>query len=565
MTTSLPPRGPSPFNPGATTSQPKTSNVSFASSQPGRTKSRTENRRNTADSESNDTSGDRSTVALIRRVLCPDVSTYGSSAPRPLQELLPPLTSSNDVDLQLYALTAVIIKEFVYSWYARITPDHFFVDEVLQLIAHCTRALEQRLRRVDVGQLVLDEVTGLVHAHITAYRIATQGSDLVAVKPSAREIYHHLNPHPGLSPVPNVSTPSRSSEQQNNENLYRHLLAQGVLAVLLPTEDLENVCLRTLVEDVLSDLILGNQVSGRICEGWFIWTAISKVITMAKQRDSVTTVTVGQSLDAVADLNRLERFGLLSEDGNEDRNAQKHRRSTASLWLWKILYSVYLTYVTMRFVIGGLLHTALSNPVFDIPIIGGTTENAMAKWFALVDSEFVSGRSWQDSNDVSPSFQQPQQGQPLNGTDHQTVIDNSDIKDASTPAPGGNTPSPSEIAVIKRQCATDILSLIPESVARAFFRGNAENQVNDYRPHDRNESSHNETSPFTSKGSSQSSTADTEDLLETIESDLLDPFSDAYCNKHLIYAIVELVLIKLIPELSEQSVSSLMEERGIVK
>ncbi|KUL90729.1 hypothetical protein ZTR_00263 [Talaromyces verruculosus] len=362
MTTSLPRRGPSPFNPGATTSHPKSSNVSAASPQPSRTKSRTENRRNTADSESNDTSGDKNTVALIRRVLCPDVSTYGSSAPRPLQELLPPLTSSNDVDLQLYALIAVIIKEFVYSWYARITPDHVFVDEVLQLIAHCTRALEQRLRRVDVGQLVLDEVTGLVQAHITAYRIATQGSDLVAVKPSAREIYHHLNPHPALSPVPNASTSSQSSEQQENENLYRHLLAQGVLAVLLPTEDLENVCLRTLVEDVMSDLILGNQVSGRICEGWFIWTAISKAITVAKQRDSEATVTIGQSLDAVAELNRLERFGLLSEDGNEDGNAQKHIQSTASLWLWKILYSVYLAYVTMRFIIGGLLHTALSNP-----------------------------------------------------------------------------------------------------------------------------------------------------------------------------------------------------------
>ncbi|GAM39162.1 hypothetical protein TCE0_034r10481 [Talaromyces pinophilus] len=383
MTTSLPRRGPSPFNPGATTSHPKSSNVS--SPQPSRTKSRTENRRNTADSESNDTCSDKNTVALIRRVLCPDVSTYGSSAPRPLQELLPPLTSSNDVDLQLYALIAVIIKEFVYSWYARITPDHVFVDEVLQLIAHCTRALEQRLRRVDVGQLVLDEVTGLVQAHITgthsnllslffvlntisyptvslAYQIATQGSDLVAVKPSAREIYHHLNPHPALSPVPNASTASQSSEQQENENLYRHLLAQGVLAVLLPTEDLENVCLRTLVEDVLSDLILGNQVSGRICEGWFIWTAISKVITVAKQRDSEATVTVGQSLDAVAELNRLERFGLLSEDGNEDGNAQKHSQSTASLWLWKILYSVYLAYVTMRFIIGGLLHTTLSNP-----------------------------------------------------------------------------------------------------------------------------------------------------------------------------------------------------------
>lgn len=130
--------------------------------------SRADFRRSTLDTESIDASNDKNTVALIRRVLCPDTSAYGSSAPRPLQEVLPPLTSSNDVDLQLYALIAVIIKEFVYSWYAKITPDRIFVDEVLQLIAHCTRALEQRLRQVDLGQLVLDEVTGLIQAHITS-------------------------------------------------------------------------------------------------------------------------------------------------------------------------------------------------------------------------------------------------------------------------------------------------------------------------------------------------------------------------------------------------------------
>lgn len=168
------------------------------------------------------------------------------------------------------------------------------------------------------------------------------------------------------------------------------------------------------------------------------------------------------------------------------------------------------------------------------------------------------------NNDVSPAIQQPQQGQSSNGTDHRTDIDNPDIKDAPTPASGDSTPSPSEVAVIKRQCATDILSLIPESIARAFFRGSAENQANDYTTNDRNESSHDEVPASTTRSSSQDSTADTEELLEAIESDLLDPFSDAYCNKHLIYAIVELLLIKLIPELSEQSVSSLMEERGIV-
>ncbi|EED20102.1 PXA domain protein [Talaromyces stipitatus ATCC 10500] len=362
MTTSLPRRGPSPFNTAATTSQSRPSNGPYTSQQPGRTKSRTEHRRNTPDAELTDTSGDKNTVTLIRRVLCPDASAYGSSAPRPLQDLLPPLTSSNDVDLQLYALIAVIIKEFVYSWYARITPDHVFVDEVLQLIAHCTRALEQRLRRVDVAQLVLDEVTGLIQAHLTAYRIAAQGSDLISLKSSTPEIYHNLHAHPALSPVPDVSAASRISEQQENENVYRHLLAQGVLAVLLPTEDLENVCLRTLVEDVLSDLILGNQVNGRVCEGWFIWTAISKVITVVKQRNSDSTMTVGQRLDVVADANRLERFGLLSDDGDRDENARESKQSTVSQWLWKILYSVYLAYFTMRFIIGGLLHTALSNP-----------------------------------------------------------------------------------------------------------------------------------------------------------------------------------------------------------
>ena len=100
------------------------------------------------------------TVALIRRVLCP------AGDRRPLDVLLPPLTSSNDVDLQLYGLLAVIVKEFVYSWYAKLTPDRTFVAEVVNLIAHCTRDLEQRARRVDWEALLLDEIPELVQRHV---------------------------------------------------------------------------------------------------------------------------------------------------------------------------------------------------------------------------------------------------------------------------------------------------------------------------------------------------------------------------------------------------------------
>ena len=76
------------------------------------------------------------------------------------------MTSSNDVDLQLYAIIAIVVKDLVYSWYGKITPDQGFVEEVLRIVAHCTRALEGRLRTVDLESLILDEIPELIEGHI---------------------------------------------------------------------------------------------------------------------------------------------------------------------------------------------------------------------------------------------------------------------------------------------------------------------------------------------------------------------------------------------------------------
>ena len=66
----------------------------------------------------------------------------------PLDQVLPALTSSANVDLELYALLAVIFRDFVQKWYGQITSDTAFVDEVVTVVAHVTRALEERLRKV---------------------------------------------------------------------------------------------------------------------------------------------------------------------------------------------------------------------------------------------------------------------------------------------------------------------------------------------------------------------------------------------------------------------------------
>jgi hypothetical protein len=152
---------------GPTTSSSRSTALPSAATlqPPSRPSSRLRTKK-TGNDESVDATSDRATTSLIRRVLCPQTSSYGASSSQPPEELLPPLTSSNDVDRQLYALLAIIIKEFVYSWYSKITPDQALVNEVLQVIAHCTRALEQRLRQIDVAQLALDDIPELVEAHI---------------------------------------------------------------------------------------------------------------------------------------------------------------------------------------------------------------------------------------------------------------------------------------------------------------------------------------------------------------------------------------------------------------
>lgn len=107
------------------------------------------------------------TFTLIQRILTPEkhVAVTSTSEPSLIEAILPPLTSSNDVDIELYAILAIIIKDFVTTWFTRITTDHDFVEEITQIIAHCSRALEQRVRKVDIPALLLDEIPTLVTEH----------------------------------------------------------------------------------------------------------------------------------------------------------------------------------------------------------------------------------------------------------------------------------------------------------------------------------------------------------------------------------------------------------------
>lgn len=148
-------------------------------------------------------------------------------------------------------------------------------------------------------------------------------------------------------------------EQPDHEAEYRQLLVQGALAILLPTEDLENACLRTLVADVIAENILGNSIGGKVCEGWFIWNSITKLVEVVKAK--LEPKATGEQLE-VDTRSRLEKFGLLAEKTRDEKYSQQRRRTTFSSLFWRVLQYGYMAFLTVRFVILGFA-AAYSQPL----------------------------------------------------------------------------------------------------------------------------------------------------------------------------------------------------------
>lgn len=86
-------------------------------------------------------------------------------------------------------------------------------------------------------------------------------------------------------------------------------------------------------------------------------------------------------------------------------------------------------------------------------------------------------------------------------------------------------PTAEEIRAIKSNCAATIVDATPTVVSTRFF-----------------------------------ATTKLESMVKQVE-DLLDVFSDPYLNKHFVFAALELIVVRLFPELAAQTVTELLSEK----
>lgn len=193
-----------------------------------------------------------------------------------------------------------------------------------------------------------------------AYRTSQEATLSSTIHPDARQIYHSLRPHPALDPAGDGDELSQR-EQQRHDSEYRRMISQGLLAVLLPNEDLQNPCLFALVSEILADLILGSIIGGRLCEAEFLYGCIRNACEVAQTRTCLTG-WITSPFDE-PEQNRLKRYGLLVEqDAFSQSNHTHWWRSTNVHW-WNVLHYILMACMAIRSVITILFSTPPAPPI----------------------------------------------------------------------------------------------------------------------------------------------------------------------------------------------------------
>lgn len=107
-------------------------------------------------------------------------------------------------------------------------------------------------------------------------------------------------------------------------------------------------------------------------------------------------------------------------------------------------------------------------------------------------------------------------------------------------APGKSALAPpssdEQFVALRKRAAAALLNLLPNSVAKVYFGGKSD----------------------ASDGADAGAQHD--GVVKDMEG-LIMVLNDEYCNKHLMYSVLEIILVRLMPELSEKGVGELWEDR----
>ncbi|ODV97897.1 hypothetical protein PACTADRAFT_185786 [Pachysolen tannophilus NRRL Y-2460] len=227
---------------------------------------------------------------LIIQTLFPNSSREENS----LRSLLPALTSSNNIDLQLYAFISLFLKKFLISWYNNVTDDYQFefLNEVLYLLAHITRFLEVRLRKLNLIDFLFDDLFIIFDSHLLNY------SRLIDLNDSL------------LLPIPSLPTSSKNINENlivtfqkldyhpgcDDETLYLKLISYNFLNKILTADELNSKLSLNFLSTITNEFFL-KQMVDKLSEPYIIWEIIGSCCDAILQKEKPRTEIVNEADD----------------------------------------------------------------------------------------------------------------------------------------------------------------------------------------------------------------------------------------------------------------------------
>lgn len=412
---------------------------------------------------------------------------------------VPPLVQDKQFDDRLkehiWNLVALICREYVLIFYQRLTKDRTFFQEVTRIVSHVVARLEEHVKDLDLPALLLADIPKLLEKHCKDYRTAEERAGTPAGGLlSLSELFHSVHPHIAIRPA---STCKVDPKLPLVSAPYMIAMVEGILEAVLPLEDYAAESERTIIREVLIYVVCGNLFT-KLSQPWFIHTILIKLL--ATDPDHVTvpesTASPPPSLFARVTSTLSKAISLLSSFSPFSSTPSGPDLTAAAIQLGATIFRAEERPIVRQ----GLWFSEIMSDIFSgsIDRYGFCSSLCFGSDFesSLIRQLFTSHLN------------------PANLSKILSIAEHTLFPDGH-PAPSVPGPSIEDQALLKEQAETLLAARIPQQLVDMLLLD---------EPRDKRRL--------------------------VIAKDILDPLGTWECNVVLVLEVLELVICRLIPELT---------------
>lgn len=231
-------------------------------------------------------------ISLHQRILYPPSNKY--SPPRILQS-----KHFNELDPLLLDLISLICRENVLIWYNKISKDteKNFIREISNIFIQVVKELDIRILKLNLVELILINFINILINHLKDFNKSLNSNKYHNL--NSDEIFNLIQQHISISLIPStISTTSNNNENSIPvvDKIYLRALVDNLLSHLLPIEDYKAETERTIIIEIIVNIILGS-LFDKVAQPWFLYQVIVKILE-GREQDLLEQEKTKEKLDS---------------------------------------------------------------------------------------------------------------------------------------------------------------------------------------------------------------------------------------------------------------------------